>query len=345
MNTPKSYIFVMVAGRAFGLGHFRRCKILGEGLKKKGIHIIYVVVGHEADKILLAGQDVHICTSILEVNSFLHQFVTHQTTLILDIIHPDVLIQYEKVGSLIHNARQHGLNIVAIDDMGKCSLRYMLPHLDIDLFIVPYVGNTPEMQGKNVLIGANYAILDAEYEITGRRLIRDNASKVLVTTGGSDNGGYTEIVLKAVEKVNRNLSVRVIIGPFFDEDYVAEMRKKRFACYQNVEFVFGRNSLYDDMYWSDVCLAASGTVKYELAATGTPTVLFSINKKHDDINKEFVTLSGQMDLGLLKDSIDVSLSLEKVLDRVSLRTKMSTMGQNLVDGKGVRRILNYLLNI
>jgi spore coat polysaccharide biosynthesis predicted glycosyltransferase SpsG len=97
------------------------------------------------------------------------------------------------------------------------------------------------------------------------------------------------------------------------------------------------------MQWCDLAIAASGLTKYELAATATPALLFSIDAFHHESNRSFAATETAIDLGTHVTAGKIADEVAQLLRDPKLRTKLSTNGRQTIDGHGVQRLLIELL--
>src|SRR3546814_9106366 len=91
---------------------------------------------------------------------------------------------------------------------------------------------------------------------------------------------------------------------------------------------------------SDVC-SSDLLTKYELAATGTPSILLSHDRSLAEYNLSCAELGAAVDLGeiaLLSD-ITIAETVRALLQDAARRARMSSCGRRAVDGRGAFRIV------
>ena len=73
-----------------------------------------------------------------------------------------------------------------------------------------------------------------------------------------------------------------MLGPLIDVALADSVRDACNASHHNYEVVVSPPDLLEYMRWCDVAIATSGLTKYELAASGTPAIIFSIDNEHHE---------------------------------------------------------------
>jgi spore coat polysaccharide biosynthesis predicted glycosyltransferase SpsG len=150
---------------------------------------------------------------------------------------------------------------------------------------------------------------------------------------------WTLLVLSGLERIADELAIRVVVGPLFDRVVRAKLSVAAAVSHHHMEIVDIPESLAKQMQWCDVAVAASGLTKYELAASGTPTVLFSIDAHHDASNSAFAALDITEDLGASPTPERIADATRALLLDRERRERMAQMGQRLIDGKGAERLI------
>ena len=124
------------------------------------------------------------------------------------------------------------------------------------------------------------------------------------------------------------------------------MLKEKYAKYPNLVFYQNLSNLEEYMKEVDLAISAGGTTLYELCALGTPAIsysfadnqLFNVKQFAKD---ELIDYAGDV---RNEDIFANAVSLCEKYDRdVALRKERSVRMQQMVDGRGARRIAQILL--
>jgi spore coat polysaccharide biosynthesis predicted glycosyltransferase SpsG len=93
----------------------------------------------------------------------------------------------------------------------------------------------------------------------------------------------------------------------------------------------------------DFAISASGLTKYELAAVGIPAILFSIDDAHHIANQPFSALGSCIDLGAGLSKASIKKFAVFLMLNPDKRQNMSLAGKSSVDGRGIERFFNEIL--
>lgn len=345
-------LFVTIASSEIGFGHLNRCiSIAATPIGKKIVPSFLVFGDDSANQVLRTTAyqfELHHGANILETCSKISNAPTqHYDLAIIDIAHPLILKPQTNLKALFKVLSGLAKRTAALDSLGKDSIAIRSPKALLNTLVVPYVINDDALlKLKNVhaqcLYGIQYALLSSAYLQCAERSQRQNANRILIVSGGSDPKQFTPVVLRALEKIEIDLEIRVVIGPLFSKHLTKLLVKISDNSTHKISLLLSPNSLKEHMLWSDLTISASGLTKYELAATGTPSILFSIDEKHDFANKAFANLETSIDLGVLPNHERVTKTAHELLTDTKLRNQMSIRGQQAVDGKGSARLLTEL---
>ena len=339
--------FVTVAGHAIGLGHLNRCLAVAEMAAAMGLVPDFVVFG-DASAVTAVAAAGYSCRAfpladLSDATDERFHALGRTEAMLLDIVHP-YLFDEEMETDVFVAARRVAKVLAAIDSLGEEAIAKNRPGALLDLLIVPYVVGPGDARrvadvGKRQLFGPEYALLSEDYQGLPERVQSPAASRVLVTCGGSDPTSATLAVLDGLERSSSLLEVHVVVGPLFSaslrEAVVDAARNSRHA----VSLVAAPESLREEMLWCEVAVAASGLTKYELAATGTPALLFSIGSVHEANNRPFTAMGTAVDIGIGPEPRRVAVELANLLSQQETRALLSAAGRRMVDGNGTRRLI------
>lgn len=350
-----SYCFRVDAGGVYGFGHLRRCLVLADTVRDHRDHtaVRFVLAGGDAAAgalveaagydydvpppgIGLADQAVHLCHEGWLVD-----------VVVIDVTHAQTLSRADDAAALSAALGRLGLFRVLIDGVGDMTL-VRSANFDVDMVVAPYPGalrfdgptRFRHLTGYRYFVFAPELIHRAAAE---RNAIRETASRLLVTFGGSDPTSLSLKALRAIARCSPNaLAVRVVVGPGFSAELRAAIdsavRDARFEA----ETVVAPQGLVEHMMWCDLAIAATGLTKYELAMSGTPSIQLSVDAAHAAANAGFEALGTGLHLGVADAISEERLAeavAELIADRAARRT-MADLGPKCFDGLGARRIID-----
>jgi len=138
-----------------------------------------------------------------------------------------------------------------------------------------------------VFLGAEYLIMREEY---WNNMLHNYADKngILITTGGTDKYGIALKILYEIKDLKDN--IRVIIGPSYKDTYIKEIENVK---NENIELIYKPDSLKEYLSHSKIAITAGGTTVYEVLASKSIPVIFSIADNQDLICKELKSMGVQ----------------------------------------------------
>ncbi|HZL30510.1 MAG TPA: hypothetical protein VFC54_05545 [Pseudolabrys sp.] len=267
---------------------------------------------------------------------------------VVDVIYPAFFRDENAPMNLFGPLRLAARAVAAIDSLGEETIAEQAREIPIDFLVVPYALAEADRARLSkmdcaTLAGPDYALLSSDYIGLPNREKRTKADRVLVTCGGSDPLGWTAVVIRGLESVVDPLSVRVVAGPLFSAALRADIGALAATSTHRIEIVDAPDNLAAHMQWCDIAIAASGLTKYELAASGTPTILFSIDAFHDVNNRAFAALQVAQDLGAAPSEKSIAEAARSLLADRGRREAVAATGRQLVDGRGAQRLIAKIM--
>lgn len=324
------YLICIEASHQRGMGHLFR-----------GLHLAQALLGAGHQVLFAINRDA--CSlAILEKHYFPYEVIDSyneegwEKRIIRDHA-PDWWINDRLNTSVAHARaiRSTGCALATFDDHGEGASLAAYNFLAMDL--------CPERVFPNGRYGPDYIILNQEIDsYKEKRIYRNGYEMIVVTFGGSDTYGVTPRVVRLLGTVNRDVAIHIVAGPNFrnhDEltDAVHESGRP-FIIHNQVA------DLVAMLAEADLVICAGGITLFEAAALGVPALTVA-NEPHEVQVVEWFARHGfSVNAGFHQDDFSVALSrnLERLLTDNDLLRQMGKRGPELVDNKGLSRIISLL---
>jgi spore coat polysaccharide biosynthesis protein SpsF len=334
-----------------GTGHFKRCFALARALEERAGKAIFAFRSVDDS----ARFDLK-CSGIPFVEISKETLPAEEARIVMELCpeEPDAVVfdmanyrvfeDPEIFTRALEGYRGAGLRSLVIDGFRGHALCGQIEFF-ADFIVTPYLGAIPEeiTAGSVHLAGEEFFITPPDL-VQFRRLRNPAAGdrRVLVTCGGSDPLGFTPKLLAALDSVPFDLQIAAVIGPSFSAALRREAQVAGRVSKHAVRFEHEPASLGPLYTWCDAAVATSGLTKYELAVTGTPAVLVSIDNVHCDMVADFVEAGLVIHVGVgTEDSFSLAASeLRSLLENPEARRLMMCRGPATFDDKGAARLLD-----
>jgi len=353
-------VFRVDASQKIGAGHLMRCLTLAEELRKKSSKITFIARDHVGNlNYLIEEKGFNLCVLPVRQDE-LQKLGCHEellsTTQQIDAEDTVEVIENEQIEWLVidHYAldrkwakklRPYVEKIMVIDDLAN-------REYDCDLLLDQNYVNDKNRYDQFVklntvkLLGPKYALLRenfVEYH-NYSCCAKEKINKVFVFFGGSDLYNLTITSLKALSQPGlSHLSVDVVIG-FANinhteiEEYIADN--------MNIKLYVQVDNIAEIMADADISLGAGGSTTWERMAVGLPSLVVTLAENQVAFTKElhkkeYINWIGHVDQ---VNQQTIYGSLLRVIDEVQELYEQSHRGKLLVDGLGVNRVVNEMIN-
>ena len=197
-------------------------------------------------------------------------------------------------------------------------------------------------------LGVDYFPLRKEFCDEDNHSISYAVKSVLITTGSTDSKCVCLKILETLSDRNDGICFDVLLGCFFEDDYVAKLRLYA-SQRKNVKLItWGQNmaKLYKQ---EDIVIAPGSTTIFEALSMNVPCLSFEfIENQHEQClemdKRELVPYVGNLTIFGLEEERKL-LSLFKEELRYETRLKQSKRFSALCDKCGASRIANLLLKM
>lgn len=337
-------------GPTVGWGHVMRCLALAGRLREAGVAVTFAtwadsrVVAERirsegfatvstgpglAREAWLGGEDLSITVSAAKAIGAVAVLVDH----------------YQAGEVYLRGVVEAGLGLAVIDDVA-----------DRDLSAAGWLLNQNPRAGQlryrlapdcRRCLGPEFALLRPQFNATRAQLTRsfaDADNRVLVTLGGGDMASKSAAIIRALNKVDRTLAVRCVMG---GSDPSGAVERAVSESRHEATVVTEVSDMAREMALSDVSVNGGGSTCWELCCLGTPMVTVSLSGDQSDNVSELGRMGVAVDLGVWRDESTpdrVADAVAGLLADRERRAEMSARGQTLVDGDGAQRAARSLVD-
>lgn len=335
-------VFCCSGNFRLGLGHLARCSILAEFLALKGS--TYAIKPDPVAENYLRGnaQSYHLLPPGFSESEEAEYLVKAAAELEAKTV---VLDRKDNIREYVETLKAAGLFVVDLEDRG--------PGRDFaDILIDPHIlpGTTEAIYHGSAFcgFGPDWSIIHPLYTRLHKRAmpaIRNRlkarpVSEIVISCGGSDPAGLASCLLKTLDRRSETFRITVVAG--------AGARKAYPDCQNHpVRIPHGLNSLARTLYQSDLAFVSGGITMFESLCLGVPTVVVP---QHEEQYSNAAKLVSQEALLLTPPpedeafGIGLEVVLEELLHDGNLRLRLSRKGCSMVDGGGLERLKQAMVN-
>jgi len=354
------------ASKFMGIGHVMRCLTLARALSDVG-HVIHFVCreheGNLGEKILEAGHALHLlpkASSYIETKpdpslspphlnwlGEIWQVDAQQTKEALAGLQLDWLI-------VDHYALDHGWessmrgrveNILVIDDLADRS------H-DCDVLVDQTLNQMEDIYKPLVprhcilLTGARYALLRPEFSLLRAQSLasrnKPSIQHIAIVFGGGDQSKHILDSLLSIQKSLISNHVKITVVMAKNSRYFNQVNALAKDLPNDIDIIAHIDDMARLMIRTDLVIGAAGGAALERCCLGVPTLLFVLAE-----NQRFnaLALSAKEAVSIISDLVvDLEVMLNGCVEEPQKLTRLSQSASELVDGKGVERVMKRFRN-
>ena len=162
---------------------------------------------------------------------------------------------------------------------------------------------------------------------------------------------YLHGIIQHVDHVDKAVKNLIIDGSYnagivitlAEESPIINQVKDLIKHFSNFQLVLDSKNMEDIYKYCNIAIGAPGLSYLERMASGVPSLLIAQNKTHESLIDMWVKLGCGFRAENSINSIEKNLKFLLFNDK--LRKELIKIGENLVDGKGAKRIANEIINM
>ena len=325
-------------GPDIGFGHLMRSKALTEVLKNQD-HIVDIATATPQATQSVFSDIGEIRIIELPSRSDPEPFIDWLDTGQPDIVFTDAY----PVDTEYQQAIKNQVPLAVLQDDNRhavCADLFINGNLYATDLDYEFVGEPPDQ-----CLGAEYVLLRKEIRELAKEEPpwREEPKRAIVLMGGSDIANLTPTILRAFDGIN--IDVDAIVGPGFSDKQEQTVREAAAGISPTVSVVRDPDDLANRIFQADFAVSTASSTTYELLALGTPVISIPVVDNQKMIAEALDTNNCGI---VLKDEVR-STKLKKAIRRYfnnqELRKRYTNISQKIVDGEGVKRVRNNIINL
>ncbi len=314
-----------------GLGHIFRCRTIADELIKINPNIKIFFISNANNKLKNTILKGYICLNPKNDNDKIANLIKNS-----DMIISDILNTSNKYISQVKYINPD-IKIVCIDNNTNLKLIK-----DADYVFNANIFNKENFTNNKTsyFLGPQYMILNKKIKNLNNPNFNEN--KIFVCFGGSDAKRYTINTINALKQITPalDLHVDIVIGPLFEN--VPEIEK--LSEDTNICIHKNPNNIIKLMSRSFIAIISAGIILYEICAMGIPSLVIPQVEHQEKIAEEFSKNDACINLKSNASQMDVNENLKMLLKNQDMQIKLSKSAKNFVDGDGLNRFIEIILD-
>lgn len=332
------------ASVTIGTGHVMRCLALAQGWQDLGRSVRFVMAESTP------GIDQRLFEEGIEATKLENDAATDAQEFLAVAgecnVQWIVVDGYQFGPAYQQQIKNHGLNLLLIDDAGQC-FPYCADIILNQNVYAEKINYKRRAESSALLIGPSYALLRREFLqwMNWRREAPDVAKEVLITMGGSDPDDMTSQILRALQALEVPLNLTVLLG--HGNPRVSSIRQLAKQCPGQISVMTQVSNMPELLSRMDLAISASGTTCYELAFMQVPMILFVIAQNQAPAFDAFANCHAAIGVDWQPDSDNHHFlqMLRSVLGDRELRSSLVKNARRVIDGFGASRVCQSLLQV
>jgi len=251
-----------------------------------------------------------------------------------------ILDGYQFKENLIKALKDKGFRVLLLDD------NQQLEHYSADLVLNQNVYASSAMYTSKepavtLLLGPRFALLRSEFSSEVNSGVNEvlEIPEILLSMGGSDPKNATSHFLKGIAASESKCKVLVVVGAA--NPHLSEIKHTIERFQLCAEIRINESRISELMERSSLAICAGGTMVYELASLGVPSLLCEIADNQKMVVLGMEEAGASISLGKLEELsvVEIAKEFSSLIEDHNKMKSMSIAAKKLVDGNGSRRVV------
>lgn len=314
-------VFRADASREIGAGHVMRSLALAIEAVNRGHNCFFVGEIRDLNWVKLAVQQVGFVNIFDDLNSF----DSHADTDVL------VIDSYHLSPQLPELQDRFWRHIIVIGDA-------LTPRYKCDLFVHPGIDNHWIVNPEKTLHGFDYVMFRPEIQIArDNKSINSETINILVSGGGSDAFGFSQVIARELEKINSNF-----VAHFFSNFPVKSLVGKDFRNYNLGPEIDEVRKI------ANIAITTASTSSLEFIAAEIPTAILCTVDNQMEYFRELSARGLAVPIGFFNKRDGWVINFMEIQNLIESKHKQLDL-INAITGKfdflGARRVMEKIENL
>jgi len=351
-------VFRVDSSKYIGMGHVVRCLALAEELRERGVNVFFVCRELPGDRIDFIEQRKFPVLRLSYSEGEIAKLSDSRPWI-------DGLQQNDLKESLNHMEKLDHVDWIIVDHYGlnkvwehECR-NYVAKIMviggllgrehDCDALLDPnFVGdiNNSNILNCRLLCGPQYALVRKEFlRYCGKVIIKPKVNRLIIAMGGGDDRGAILWILNSLRELCSHIAINILLSKV-NCNLTAINNWVQNNKAGNIIINIDEPDIAGLMVNADLAIIAGGSTVFEAAALGLPSLVISISYNQKEAVKIWQKVGSVVYMGVFGEVTreEFQLRLQQVIDGYEIRKKMSLLGCRLVDGRGVKKVADFLMN-
>ena len=319
--------------REIGLGHVTRCLAIAEELCRQHFDVEFLII------------DDPVCVRKVEEKEFGFKILRSNGDLPYAIVEAKADFVLSDSNEASRSDILQMVNILPVVNIAVQGQSKW--YADASFLHTPYMDSEKPEDARGIIwAGPEYVPLREEFarlHKTERNI--NSGRKVLIAMGGGDAAGHIILAVQALKQIKKSgLEVIIVLGAAYN-DYASlenelKLFQHKYIIYCEVENI---SSLMMDC---DLAILSMGTTTYEACCLGLPSINICPSRFHENMASIYEEKGILTSLGLPKrDTVDdIARNVRILAENKDIRNRLSKRAKESVDGLGIQRIVNHIIN-